>query len=235
MKNWIQKCLLLDHVVIFYMSTKRIPRVGIGGPVGSGKTMLIEQVVPILSSRGYRAGIISNDVVSREDADRMRRNLATQKGLMTEDLVIGLATGGCPHTAIREDPSMNISVVEEMEAKHNDLDLIIIESGGDNITTTFSPALADYFIYIIDVSGGDKYPRKRGLGIESCDLLVINKIDIAPHVGADLGIMERDAKSVRGTKPYVFVNSKTGQGVKEVTEHIIRDVLFESPPKAIAK
>jgi urease accessory protein len=235
MKNWIQKCLLLDHVVIFYMSTKRIPRVGIGGPVGSGKTMLIEQVVPILSSRGYRAGIISNDVVSREDADRMRRNLATQKGLMTEDLVIGLATGGCPHTAIREDPSMNISVVEEMEAKHNDLDLIIIESGGDNITTTFSPALADYFIYIIDVSGGDKYPRKRGLGIESCDLLVINKIDIAPHVGADLGIMERDAKSVRGTKPYVFVNSRTGQGVKEVTEHIIRDVLFESPPKAIAK
>lgn len=235
MKNWIQKCLLLDHVVIFYMSTKRIPRVGIGGPVGSGKTMLIEQVVPILSSRGYRAGIISNDVVSREDADRMRRNLATQKGLMTEDLVIGLATGGCPHTAVREDPSMNISVVEEMEAKHNDLDLIIIESGGDNITTTFSPALADYFIYIIDVSGGDKYPRKRGLGIESCDLLVINKIDIAPHVGADLGIMERDAKSVRGTKPYVFVNSRTGQGVKEVTEHIIRDVLFESPPKAIAK
>lgn len=235
MKNWIQKCLLLDHVVIFYMSTKRIPRIGIGGPVGSGKTMLIEQVVPILSSRGYRAGIISNDVVSREDADRMRRNLATQKGLMTEDLVIGLATGGCPHTAVREDPSMNISVVEEMEAKHNDLDLIIIESGGDNITTTFSPALADYFIYIIDVSGGDKYPRKRGLGIESCDLLVINKIDIAPHVGADLGIMERDAKSVRGTKPYVFVNSRTGQGVKEVTEHIIRDVLFESPPKAIAK
>lgn len=235
MKNWIQKCLLLDNVVIFYMSTKRIPRVGIGGPVGSGKTMLIEQVVPILSSRGYRAGIISNDVVSREDADRMRRNLATQKGLMTEDLVIGLATGGCPHTAVREDPSMNISVVEEMEAKHNDLDLIIIESGGDNITTTFSPALADYFIYIIDVSGGDKYPRKRGLGIESCDLLVINKIDIAPHVGADLDIMERDAKSVRGTKPYVFVNSKIGQGVKEVTEHIIRDVLFESPPKAIAK
>lgn len=235
MKNWIQKCLLLDYVVIFYMSTRRIPRVGIGGPVGSGKTMLIEQVVPILSSRGYRAGIISNDVVSREDADRMRRNLARQKGLMSEDLVIGLATGGCPHTAVREDPSMNISVVEEMEAKHNDLDLIIIESGGDNITTTFSPALADYFIYIIDVSGGDKYPRKRGLGIESCDLLVINKIDIAPHVGADLGIMERDAKSVRGTKPYVFVNSKTGQGVKEVTEHIIRDVLFESPPKAIAK
>src|SRR5215210_7540056 len=235
MKNWIQKCLLLDHVIIFYMSTKRIPRIGIGGPVGSGKTMLIEQVVPILSSKGYRTGIISNDVVSREDADRMRRNLATQKGLMSEDLVIGLATGGCPHTAVREDPSMNISVVEEMEAKHNDLDLIIIESGGDNITTTFSPALADYFIYIIDVSGGDKYPRKRGLGIETCDLLVINKIDLAPHVGADLEIMERDAKAVRRDKPFVFVNSKTGQGVREATDYVIKDILFNAPPKSKIK
>src|ERR687896_2106646 len=211
---------------------KRIPRLGIGGPVGSGKTMLIEMIVPLLAAKGYKAGIISNDVVSREDADRMRQNLATQKGLISEDLVIGLATGGCPHTAVREDPSMNISVVEEMEAKHNDLDLIIIESGGDNITTTFSPALADYFIYIIDVSGGDKYPRKRGLGIETCDLLVINKIDLAPHVGADLAIMERDAKEVRVDKPYVLVNSKTGQGIEQVTEHIIRDILFESPPKA---
>jgi urease accessory protein len=217
------------------MSSKRIPRIGIGGPVGSGKTMLIEQIVPILSDRGYRAGIISNDVVSREDADRMRRNLASERGLMSEDLVIGLATGGCPHTAVREDPSMNISVVEEMELKHNDLDMIIIESGGDNITTTFSPALADYFIYIIDVSGGDKYPRKRGLGIESCDLLVMNKIDLAQYVGADLSIMERDAQAVRENKPYVLVNCRTGQGVKEVTEHIIKDVLFESPPKAVAK
>jgi urease accessory protein len=217
------------------MSSRRIPRVGIGGPVGSGKTMLIEQVVPLLSSKGYKVGIISNDVVSREDADRMRRNLATEKGLMAEDLVIGLATGGCPHTAVREDPSMNISVVEEMESKHEYLDLIIIESGGDNITTTFSPALADYFIYIIDVSGGDKYPRKRGLGIETCDLLVINKIDIAPAVGADLTIMDKDAKTVRGTKPYVFVNSKTGQGVNEVAENIIRDVLFEETPKALVK
>src|SRR6478609_10247268 len=192
------------------MSSKRIPRVGIGGPVGSGKTMLIEQVVPLLYLKGYKVGIISNDVVSREDADRMRRNLATEKGLMAEDLVIGLATGGCPHTAVREDPSMNISVVEEMESKHDYLDLIIIESGGDNITTTFSPALADYFIYIIDVSGGDKYPRKRGLGIETCDLLVINKIDIAFYIGADLNIMERDAKPLRNDKPFVFVNSKTG-------------------------
>jgi urease accessory protein len=217
------------------MSSKRIPRLGIGGPVGSGKTMLIEQVVPRLSSRGYRAGIVSNDVVSREDAERMRRNLATERGLMSEDLVVGLATGGCPHTAVREDPSMNISIVEEMESKHRDLDLILIESGGDNITTTFSPALADYFIYIIDVSGGDKYPRKRGLGIESCDLLVINKIDIAPYVGADLSVMERDAKIVRGSKPYAFANCKDGQGTEEVTKHIIRDVLFEAPPKVVKR
>jgi len=221
--------------IFSFMSSKRIPRLGIGGPVGSGKTMLIEQVVPRLSSRGYRAGIVSNDVVSREDAERMRRNLVTERGLMSEDLVVGLATGGCPHTAIREDPSMNISVVEEMESKHRDLDLILIESGGDNITTTFSPALADYFIYIIDVSGGDKYPRKRGLGIESCDLLVINKIDIAPYVGADLGVMERDAKIIRGSKPYVFVNCKDGQGTEEVTKHIIRDVLFEAPPKVVKR
>jgi urease accessory protein len=217
------------------VSSKRIPRIGIGGPVGSGKTMLIEQVIPRLSSRGYKTGIVSNDVVSREDAERMRLNLATERGLISEDLVVGLATGGCPHTAVREDPSMNISVVEEMESKHRDLDLVFIESGGDNITTTFSPALADYFIYIIDVSGGDKYPRKRGLGIESCDLLIINKIDIAPYVGADLSVMERDAKVIRDSKPYVFVNCKNGQGTEEVTEHIIRDVLFEAPPKAVIK
>lgn len=217
------------------MTTKRIPRVGVGGPVGSGKTMLIEKAVPILAAKGYKIGIVSNDVVSREDADRMRRNLALEQHLLPQELVIGLATGGCPHTAVREDPSMNISVIEEMESKYNYLDLIMIESGGDNITTTFSPALADYFIYIIDVSGGDKYPRKRGLGIETCDLLVINKIDLAPHVGADLATMERDAKAVRGDKPYVLVNCKTGQGIAQVTEHIIRDILFESPPKTIAK
>ena len=217
------------------MKTKRIPRLGIGGPVGSGKTMLIEKIVPLLAARGYKVGIISNDVVSREDADRMRQNLAKEQGILSEDLVIGLATGGCPHTAVREYPSMNISVIEEMESKYGYLDLIIIESGGDNITTTFSPALADYFIYIIDVSGGDKYPRKRGLGIETCDLLVINKIDLAPHVGADLEIMERDAKEVRGDKPHVLVNCKTGQGIEQATEHIIRDILFEAAPKTLAK
>lgn len=217
------------------MSSKRIPRVGIGGPVGSGKTSLIEQIVPLLSKKGYKVGIVSNDVVSKEDAERMRRNLATERGLMDEELVIGVATGGCPHTAVREDPSINLSVVEEMESKHDYLDLILIESGGDNITTTFSPALADYFIYIIDVTGGDKYPRKRGLGIENCDLLVINKIDIAPYVGADLEVMERDAKVVRGNKLFLFVNSKTGDGISEVVSYIIRDVLFESAPKRLVR
>ena len=214
------------------MGSKRVPRVGIGGPVGSGKTMLIEQIVPILSAKGYKVSIISNDVISKEDAERMRQNLATDKGLMPEELVIGVATGGCPHTAVREDPSINLSVVEELESKYDFLDLILIESGGDNITTTFSPALADYFIYIIDVTGGDKYPRKRGLGIENCDLLVINKIDIAPYVGADLKIMERDANIVRNGKPAVFVNSKTGQGVNAVVSFILKDVLFDALPKS---
>lgn len=210
-----------------------IPRIGIGGPVGSGKSMLIERLVPMLAEKGYSVSIISNDVISKEDADRMRANLATKRGLLPENLVIGLATGGCPHTAVREDPSMNLAVIEEMESKHAELDLIIIESGGDNITTTFSPILADYFIYIIDVAGGDKYPRKGGLGIENCDLLVINKIDLARMVGADLEIMKRDSEKIRKERPFVFVNCKTDQGVMEVTEHIIHDVLLDSLPKSL--
>jgi len=210
---------------------KRIPRIGIGGPVGCGKSMLIERIVPILAKKNYRISIISNDVISQEDADRMRQNLATDQGLLPENLVIGLATGGCPHTAVREDPSINLSVIEQLESEHSDLDLIIIESGGDNITTTFSPALADYFIYIIDVSGGDKYPRKRGLGIETADLLVINKIDLAELVNANLDVMERDAKIVRKNKPYALVNCKTDQGIDTVVRHIIEDVLFDQPPK----
>src|SRR3972149_7733127 len=205
-------------------SNRSIPKLGIGGPVGSGKTRLIEMLVPILSKKGYRCCIISNDVISKEDAERMQRTLATELKIMPEDMIIGIATGGCPHTAIREDPSINLAVVSEIEQKDPTLDLIIIESGGDNIMTTFSPALADYFIYIVDVSGGDKYPRKGGLGIESCDLLVINKIDLAPHVGADLAIMAREATEGRGDKPYVLVNCKTGQGIEQVTEHIIRDI-----------
>ncbi len=209
-----------------------IARIGIGGPVGSGKSMLIERIVPMLAEKGYSVSIISNDVISKEDADRMRDNLATKRGLLPENLVIGLATGGCPHTAIREDPSMNLAVIEEIESEHPDLDLIIIESGGDNITTTFSPILADYVIYIVDVAGGDKYPRKGGLGIESCDLLVINKIDLAMMVGADLDIMKRDAKKIRNEKPFEFINCKTDEGVMKITEHIIHDVLFDTVPKS---
>lgn len=209
-----------------------IARIGIGGPVGSGKSMLIERIVPMLAEKGYSVSIISNDVISKEDADRMRDNLATKRGLLPENLVIGLATGGCPHTAIREDPSMNLAVIEEIESEHPDLDLIIIESGGDNITTTFSPILADYVIYIVDVAGGDKYPRKGGLGIESCDLLVINKIDLAMIVGADLDIMKRDAKKIRNEKPFEFINCKTDEGVMKITEHIIHDVLLDSAPKS---
>ena len=211
-------------------NNRSIPKLGIGGPVGSGKTRLIEMLVPILSKKGYRCCIISNDVISKEDAERMKRTLATESKVMPEDMIIGIATGGCPHTAIREDPSINLAVVDEIEQKDPSLDLIIIESGGDNIMTTFSPALADYFIYIIDVAGGDKYPRKGGLGIESCDLLVINKIDLAPHVGADLSIMERDAKLIRSNKPFEFVNCNTGAGVHRIAEHIINDLLFDRKP-----
>jgi urease accessory protein len=208
---------------------RRIPRVGIGGPVGSGKTRLIEQLVPALTRKGYRCCIISNDVVSKEDAQRMQRILATEAKLMPENMIIGIATGGCPHTAVREDPSINLAVIDEIEHKDPTLDLIIIESGGDNTMTTFSSELADYFIYIVDVAGGDKYPRKRGLGIESCDLLVINKIDLAPHVGADLSVMARDAKAVRPGKPVEFVNCRTGDGVQRVADHLTEGLLFDKP------
>jgi urease accessory protein len=214
------------------MSNINIPKLGIGGPVGSGKTQLIEKLVPLLKEKGYRCCIISNDVISKEDAERMRRSLATESKLMPEDMIIGIATGGCPHTAVREDPSINLAVVDEIQAKDPSLDLIIIESGGDNVMTTFSPALADYFIYIVDVSGGDKYPRKGGLGIQNSDLLVINKIDLAPYVGADLSTMERDAKIIRKDAPFEFINCKTGVGVEKIVEHIISDLLFDKKPSS---
>ena len=211
------------------MSSKKlkIAKLGIGGPVGSGKTKLIEMLVPILKRKNIRCGIISNDVISKEDAQRMQRTLSTESKLMPEDMIIGIATGGCPHTAVREDPSMNLAVIEEIQKKDPTLDLIIIESGGDNVMTTFSPALADYFIYIVDVSGGDKYPRKGGLGIESCDLLVINKIDLAPLVNADLAIMENDARKIRNDKPFLLVNCKNGNGVEKIAERIVNDLLFD--------
>jgi urease accessory protein len=184
--------------------------------------------VPCLAKKDLRCCIVSNDVVSKEDAERMQRILATQARLMPENMIIGIATGGCPHTAVREDPSINLAVIDEIERKDPSLDLIIIESGGDNTMTTFSPELADYFIYIVDVAGGDKYPRKRGLGIESCDLLVINKTDLAPFVGADLSIMARDAKAVRPGKPVEFVNCRTGEGVDRIAEQITEALLFDT-------
>lgn len=197
--------------------------------MGSGKSMLIERLVPMLVAEGYAAGIISNDVISKEDADRIRTTLSAD-GTVPGDLVVGLATGGCPHTAIREDPSMNLAAIERMKSDHPELDLIIIESGGDNITTTFSPILADYFMYVIDVAGGDKYPRKGGLGIQSCDLLIINKTDLAEHVGADLDTMERDAVRTRAEKPFLFTNCRNNHGVGEIARRIIHDVLLDEPP-----
>jgi urease accessory protein len=173
----------------------------------------------------------------------MQRVLATELNIMPKDMIIGVATGGWPHPAVREDPSINLAVIDEIEQKEPTLDLIIIESGGDNTMTTFSPALADYFIYVIDVAGGDKYPRKRGLGIENSDLLLINKIDLAPYVGADLSIMKRDAKFIRGyydsrnknkkgnmAKPFEFVSCKLGTGIQRIAQHIIDDVLFDKSP-----
>lgn len=200
--------------------------------MGSGKSLLIERMVPILSERGYMSGIISNDVISKEDADRIRSTLSTNLGIIPKDLVIGLATGGCPHTAVREDPSMNLAVIEEMEQDHPELDMIIIESGGDNITTTFSPLLADYFMYVIDVAGGDKYPRKGGLGIQSCDLLVINKIDLAPHVNANLDTMRKDSLRMRGKRPFLMSDCKNSVGIGDIADRIISDVLFDQTPKA---
>ncbi|MBM3941375.1 MAG: urease accessory protein UreG [SAR202 cluster bacterium] len=199
----------------------QIPRVGIGGPVGSGKTTLLEALAPRLLARGLKPLVITNDIFTREDADHVRRTLA---GVLDLGRIRGVETGACPHTAVREDPSMNLLAAEELAAAYPDSDLMLIESGGDNLTLTFSPALADYQLYVIDVAAGDKIPRKRGQGITQTDLLVINKIDLAPHVGADLAVMERDAARVRAGKPFLFTNCRTGQGLEEVVAHILRGV-----------
>jgi len=196
---------------------KKITRIGIGGPVGSGKTAIVEAITPPLLDLGIKVLIITNDVVTTEDAKHVQRTL---KGVLLEERIIGVETGACPHTAVREDPSMNLAAVEDMEARFPDSDLVLIESGGDNLTLTFSPALVDFFIYVIDVAAGDKIPSKGGPGITRSDLLVINKIDLAPHVGASLELMERDAKKMRGQRPFVFTNLKTGIGVDVVVKFI---------------
>ena len=203
---------------------KKISRIGIGGPVGSGKTSIVETITPKLLEMGVRILIITNDVVTTEDAKHVRRTL---KGVMVEERIIGVETGACPHTAVREDPSMNLAAVEDMEARFPETDVVLIESGGDNLTLTFSPALVDYFIYVIDVAAGDKIPRKNGPGITQSDILVINKTDLAPYVGASLEVMESDSRAMRGGAPFVFTNCKTGEGIDELVQLIKDNVLFE--------
>jgi urease accessory protein len=197
---------------------RTIPTVGIGGPVGSGKTALLEALVPRLIERGRRPLVITNDIVTQEDAVHARRALA---GVLAPDRIVGVATGTCPHAAVREDPSMNLAALEELTERFPDGDVVLIESGGDNLTLTFSPSLADYQLYVIDVAGGDKIPRKRGAGVVRADLLVINKTDLAPFVGASLEVMARDARLVRGPGPVAFTNCRTGAGVDEVLAHIL--------------
>jgi len=203
---------------------KKIPRIGVGGPVGSGKTAIIEAITPILVDLGFRVLVVTNDVVTTEDAKHVQRTL---RGILIEERIVGVETGGCPHTAVREDPSMNLAAVEEMEAKFPDSDLVLLESGGDNLTLTFSPALIDFFIYVIDVAAGDKIPRKNGPGITQSDILVINKIDLAPYVGASLKVMEDDSRLMRGRKPFVFTNCKTNEGIPELVRLIEENVLFD--------
>ena len=198
--------------------TAAVPRIGVGGPVGSGKTALIEGLVPLMTARGVRPLVITNDIYTREDAVRAAKTLA---GVFDTGRIRGVATGACPHTAVREDPSLNLLAVEEMTAAYPDSDLVLIESGGDNLTLTFSPALADYQLYVIDVAAGDDIPRKRGLGITRSDLLVINKVDLAPYVGADLDVMRRDLAVVRGDGPHLFTNCRTGEGVEEVLDCVL--------------
>jgi urease accessory protein len=190
-------------------------RLGIGGPVGSGKTKLIERLLPLLHQDGVRVAVITNDLVTREDAERLQGS-----GLIAEELVVGVETGACPHTAIREDPSLNISAADTLEQEHGPLDLVLIESGGDNLAATFSADLVDHWIYVIDVAGGDDIPRKRGLGIVQADLLVVNKIDLAPHVGADLERMREDLASVRPGRRTVFTDLAKEDGAAAVLEHV---------------
>ena len=190
-------------------------RVGIGGPVGTGKTALTDALCKMMRT-AYDVAAITNDIYTKEDAEFL-----TRSGALSPDRIMGVETGGCPHTAIREDASMNLAAVADMNGRFPGLELIFIESGGDNLAATFSPELADITIYVIDVSAGDKIPRKGGPGITRSDLLVINKIDLAPLVGADLGVMDRDAKKMRGDRPFVFTNLKAGDGLATIADFII--------------
>jgi urease accessory protein len=196
-------------------------RVGIGGPVGSGKTRLIERLLPLLERDGLRVAVITNDLITKEDAERVQRS-----GLIDPELVVGVETGACPHTAIREDPSANLDQAERLERERGPLDLILIESGGDNLAATFTSDLVDWWIYVIDTAAGDDIPRKRGLGILLADLLVVNKIDLAPYVGADVERMRADVAAVRPDRPSLFCDLRSGSG-EEVHAELRRAVLFD--------
>ncbi|WP_104624836.1 urease accessory protein UreG [Helicobacter felis] len=196
-------------------------KIGVCGPVGSGKTALIEALTRAMNQE-YSIGVITNDIYTKEDAEFLCKN-----SVMPRERIIGVETGGCPHTAIREDASMNLEAVEELHAKFPDIELMFIESGGDNLSTTFNPELADFTIFVIDVAEGDKIPRKGGPGITRSDLLIINKIDLAPYVGADLGVMERDSKKMRPNKPFLFTNIRSKEGLDAVISWIKKYALLE--------
>ncbi len=193
-------------------------RVGVAGPVGSGKTALVDALCKALREQ-YQIAVVTNDIYTQEDAQFLVRSQA-----LTSDRILGVETGGCPHTAIREDASMNLAAIEQLELQFTDLDLVFLESGGDNLAATFSPELVDLTIYVIDVAAGDKIPRKGGPGITKSDLLIINKTDLAPYVGADLNVMERDAKKMRGAKPFIFTNLKTQAGLAEVIQFVSTNI-----------
>ena len=199
-----------------------VPRIGVGGPVGSGKTALMEQLCRRLREE-YEIAAVTNDIYTKEDAEFLVR-----RGALPPERVVGVETGGCPHTAIREDASANLEAVHDLLARFPDLELLLIESGGDNLSATFSPELVDAAIYVIDVAEGEKIPRKGGPGITRSDLLVINKIDLAPHVGADLSVMERDSRRMRGARPFIFTNLRTGEGLETIVTWIKRELMLDA-------
>lgn len=202
-------------------------RLGVGGPVGSGKTALVDALCKRMRD-AYRLGVVTNDIFTREDMEFLQKS-----GALAPERIIGVQTGGCPHTAIREDASMNFDALDELSRRFPDLDLVFLESGGDNLAASFSPELVDAAIYVIDVSGGDKVPRKGGPGVTRSDLLVINKVDLAPMVGASLEVMARDAKAVRGERPVIFTNLKSRDGLESVVEWIERELLFDRVPQQV--